>query len=481
MLERAKYNREMDKARARQVSDIADYLMDFIKVNADIRDKPINSQPDEAVIEKIKNMEIPHEGRDPKVVGDEIVNDILNYCTVLQHPRFLSLVASAVSPYSIAGALLTDIYNPNAAGFSISTTASLVEEKLIRWMGSRAGWDENCGGLFTSGGSMSNLTCMIAARENKLPGRYDLADAVAFFSDQAHSSVVKGMRLMGLRNDQCVKIETDDEFKMRVDLLEEAIIKAKAEGKKPFLMVATLGTTNTGTIDPFDKMADLAEKYGMWLHVDGAYGGSVLFSDIYSHLAKGIERADSLSWDTHKWAMQTYSCSCAIAKDKQTFIAAFNEHPEYLADVISSEHNDGWDLGIEMSRPARYIKLWYTLQAMGTDLMADVIDYAFYNAKQAEKAISALPDWEIISRPSCGALNFRYAPGDVPCEKYDELNDMISKKILDDGYAYVLTTTLKGKKVIRLCVINGNSETEDVLNTVEKLNEIALSLKDQYK
>jgi len=479
MLERKEYNKQLDEARSKQISEISEYLQDYIKLNAKMREQSIYSGTKDS-LKKIENTDMPRSGRAFKEVGDELVNDILKNGMIIQHPRFMALVGSGVSPYSVAAAVLTDIYNPNIAGWDTAPGSALVEEKMIKWMGSLAGFGPDCGGLFTSGGSHSNLTGIIAARENKLPGRFDLPIGAAFCSDQAHSSIVKGLKLSGLRQDQIYIIESDENFKIRLDLLEEKIQEAKAKGQKPYLMIGCLGSTNTGAIDPLSEMGDLAKKYDMWLHVDGAYGGSILFSDIYRNLAKGLEKADSLSWDTHKWGLQVYACSCAIAKDKQTFIKTFNEHPEYLADVTSAEHNDGWDLGIEMSRPARALKLWTTVQAMGTDLLADVIDYSFYNSEIAYKHFLKYPEWVNISKPSCGSLTFRYEPKGVDPSKYDEINAKISKTICDDGFAYVLTTTLKGKKVIRLIVINGNTETEDVINVVDRLNEIAISLKQQY-
>jgi len=477
MIDRKQYDLHMDQVRSQLADDIADYLSGFLKENAKMRDKRVADFPDEALLEHIQQIPIPQKGRDPKEVGDELVRDILSKSMNLQHPRFFSLVTSAVSPYSLAGTVLTDIYNPNLAGWTTAPSAALIEEKLVRWMGSRIGFDpDKCGGLFTSGGSLSNLTGMIAARENMLPGREDLPRGVAFISDQAHSSVAKGLRLMGLRDDQVIKLTSDDEFRMPIPELEAAIQKEIAAGRKPFLMVGSIGSTNTGEIDPLNEMADLAEKYNLWFHIDGAYGGSIMFSDIYKHLADGAQRADSMSWDTHKWSMQTYACSCLIAKDKQRLITAFNEHPEYLEDARDAEHNDGWDLGIEMSRPARALKLWYTVQAMGTDQLADVIDYAFFNARTAEKTFEKLPGWEIVSHNCCGALNVRYVPKGYPEDKLDELNAAISRRIIEDGYAYVITTTLKGKKVLRFCFINGNTTTEDVLNTVEVIDRIAHEL-----
>ena len=479
MLDRKKYEEILKKESERQVEDLSKYLADYIKLNGKIRDLSFTPNDSEELLREIDNIEIPRTGRDSKEVGDELVEKVFNNSMLIQHPRFLSFVTSAVSPYSLAGAVLSDIYNLNLAGYSMSPAAGKIEEKLIKWMGSLAGFDDNCGGVFTSGGSLSNLTGFIAARLNMLE-EHELPIAVAYTSDQAHSSVRKGLKLMGLRKDQIRIIPTDDDFKMRVDLLEEELKEDVVKGNKPFLIVASLGTTNTGSIDPLYEIAELCNKYHTWLHVDGAFGGSILFSDIYRNYAKGIERADSFSWDTHKWALQSYSSSVVIAKDKKKLIYAFAEHPEYLADIIDSEHTDGWDLGIEMSRPARCLKLWYTIQAMGTDLLSDVIDYSFHNANIAEKEIKKYPDFEITSKPMCGTITFRYAPKDIDASKYDDMNSEISKTIIEENYAYVVTTIIKEKRVLRLNIINGNTTDEDVISIVGKLNEIVTRIHDKY-
>ncbi len=480
MFNREKYNQERAEALKAQIKDLEKRFEEYIEKNIDVRNQTINNVATPDVVKKIMETPIGCQGRDPREVGDEIADCIMGATIRTNHPRFFSFVTSAISPYSIAGEVLSCLYNPNMGSYMISQGPMLVEEKLVKWAGSLAGFDaDTVGGIFTSGGSLSNLTGMIAGREAKLPGREDLSRAVAFCSDQAHSSIRKGMRMMGLRNDQIVIVESDDKFKIRTDRLTEAIDLAIAEGKKPFLLVGTIGTTNTGSIDPLDKLGAIAEKYGLWLHVDGAYGGSILFSDIYRNLAHGLERADSFSWDFHKWALQTYSCSCVIVKDKTNLLNAFSEHPEYLEDVISTEHNDGWDLGIEMSRPARSIKLWYTIQAMGTDLIADIIDYSFFNASIAAKRFAEAEDFEIISTPSCGTINVRYAPKDVDPALYDKLNVKISDELINSGYAFIVTTVLKGKKCLRMIAINGNTDTADVLSTVEKIKEIAKTVKKE--
>jgi len=471
MYKHEEYLRKVEEERIKQIDEIASYLSEYIKKNATIRDMVINSVPDEKTIKKVMDIEIPRIGRNPKEVADELVENVYSKSMLIQHPRFFSFVASAVSPYSLAGSILSDIYNIHGGGYLEAPTACIIEEKIIKWMGSLAGYDpSNVGGLFVSGGSMANMTALIAARDNKLNDD-EFALGVAYVSDQTHSSVKKGLRLIGIRPCNVRIIGTDDDFKMDLKELENTIIKDKENGLKPFVVIGTLGTTNTGTIDPLEKIGQIAKKYNLWFHVDGAYGASILISDIYRNLTKGMELSDSFSWDTHKWALQTYSCSSIIAKDKQTLIKSFAEHPEYLADISSEEHTDPWDMGPEMTRPHRSLKFWFTLQAMGTDSLADVIDYAIYNSKIVENKLKEDSNWEITSKPSCGAITFRYAPSDV--EDLVLLNSMISNRINEDGYTFIVTTTIKNKKVLRMCVINANTTTNDVISTMDYLTKMA--------
>jgi len=482
MLDRRQYDLDMDRINKEQIDEIQKYLSKYIKLNAEMRNEKINTLDNEEALNKLMNLPFPREGRNLKDVADELVNDVFGNQTLLQHPRYLSLVATSVSPYALMASILADIYNVNTAGYKCAPAATVVEERLISFMAEKIGFDpKNATGVFTSGGSLSNLTAMIAAREDKLNQNKDLPIAVAYCSDQAHSSIVKGMKMMGLRPDQIKVIPTDEKYKIRIDLLEEEIVKDINNGCKPFLIVGTCGTTNTGSVDPFRKMAEIAQKYDCWFHIDGAYGGSIMFSDIYKNLGAGAELADSFSWDTHKWSLQPYACSTVIAKDKQKWITAFNEHPEYLEDVRNNEHLDGWDRGIEMSRPFRAVKLWATIQALGTDKLADIIDYSFYNCKLMRDELLKKDYWEIVVPPCCAALNFRVAPKGVDPSLYGEMTHKISEIINDSGYAYILTTTLRDVRCMRVCLINGNTTAEDILNTVEYLNKIAELVIEEYK
>ena len=473
MFDWLEFDKSMKKGFEEQAEQLNVYISNIIEKNAHIRELPIYEKPSEETVNRILSMDIPAKGRDPLEVGNELVNDVFEQAMLTQHPRFFSFVATAVSPYSLAGSILTDVYNLHAGGFDEAPCAGAIEENLVKWMGRCAGYlGSSVGGVFLSGASMANMSAMVAARDSRLAPE-DFGKGVIYLSDQAHSSNEKGLRIIGFRRDQIVKISTDDDFRMRTDLLEEAICRDRQAGKIPFAVIGSLGTTNTGSIDPLSEIGQIAQKYNLWFHIDGAFGASILISPIYRNLAKGIELSDSFSWDTHKWLLQIYSCSTLIVKDKQHLLNSFSEHPEYLADVSSNEHNDSWDLGPEMSRPARAIKLWYTLQATGTDLLAELIEYSIFNANLVKKELLKREDWEIISNPSCGTINFRYAPAGLSDEELDELTSRISKEIISRGFAFIVTTVLKGKRTLRMCTINANTTENDILQTIYLLDEIA--------
>lgn len=471
---------EFDKNRKRemeeQINKLQGFLSDYVSIDDNLRERPIYPENREELLERIRNLDIPAEGRDSVEAARDLVENVLKSSIPIHHPRFFSFVASAVSPYSVAGAMLTDLYNPYGGCYDVAPGAALCEQKVISWMGELAGYpEETRGGEFMSGGSMATLTGMAAARDNRLePAEFGIG--TAYLSDQTHSSVEKGLRILGFRRDQIQKIPTDEEFMMNTQLLKEKIEKDIKEGRKPFLVVGTIGTTNTGSIDPLEKIADIAKEYGLWFHVDGAFGGSTLISPIYRKLTKGVERSDSMTWDTHKWLMQPYSCSTLLVRDIRTLVDSMIEHPEYLTDVINADYTDGWDMSIEMSKPRRGIKLWYTLQATGTRLFEELIEYTWNNARVVQQELLKRENWEVLSSPSCGTINFRYHPEGYDAQSLDKLTADISREITGSGFAYLVTTTIAGVKSLRMCMINANSTEADIIATIDRLDQIAKEL-----
>ncbi len=470
----------MNQEPNQQLGEIIEqFIHSYMAENNNIRSQKVINTADEDTIAHLRGIGFPKKGRPIKEVVNEMRKNVYPYQTFMQHPRFFALVPSPMSLYSWLGDIMTSAYNTHAGSWMLSSSASLLEGEVIRWMCDKAGYPDTAGGLFLSGGSLSNLTALAAARNAKL-SEQEYAIGTAYVSDQTHSSVAKGLRILGFRSDQIRKIPSDKNFRMDVSALEKKVIEDQTAGMKPFAIIATAGTTNTGSIDPLNEIADLCEKHNIWLHVDGAYGASILASSKYKSLLSGISRSDSITWDAHKWLMQTYSCSVVLAKENQQLRNCFSTHPEYLKDAeTNEEHINYWDLGPELTRPARSLKLWVTLQALGTDAVGEAIEHGVQLAEWAEDEIKKHNHWEIVSPAQLAIVNFRYAPAGLSEQELDSLNKKISKEMVTNGYASVFTTQLNGKTVLRICAIHPDTTEHEIRNTIQLLSNIARSLNEK--
>ena len=376
---------------------------------------------------------------------------------------------------------MTSAYNIHAGGSKLAPMVNCIEQEVLRWLCKQVGFTGNSGGVFVSGGSMANITALTAARDCKLNDE-NLHLGVAYVSEQTHSSVAKGLRIIGIPNSRIRKVATNSAFQMDMDMLKDMIAKDKENGFIPFVVIGTAGTTNTGSIDPLEEIAKICSDNQMWFHIDGAYGASVLLSPKYRHLLKGTELADSISWDAHKWLFQTYGCAMVLVKDIKHLFNSFHVNPEYLKDVEGDmEHINTWDIGMELTRPARGLKLWLTLQVLGTRLIGSAIEHGFQLAEWTQEALEELDNWEIVSKAQLAMLNFRYTADDLTDEQADLLNEKVSEKIVESGYAAVFTTILNGKKVLRICALHPETTRDDMRTTVQLLDTYARELHEEMK
>ena len=452
---------------------VQDFVHDFCVDKHQIRTQPVIQEADAIQLEKLRNIGIPEKGRPVDEVVAEMEEEVFRYCGNANHPRFFGFVPGPASCISWLGDVMTTDYNIHAGGSKLAPTVNCIEQNMIRWLADRAGFGESAGGIFVSGGSMANITALTAARDRKLDEN-TLHQGVAYVSDQTHSSVAKGLRVIGITQSRLRTIPTDDQFRMRVDLLEQAIEEDLKNGLIPFAVIGTAGTTNTGSVDPLPEIAALCKKYDLWFHVDGAFGGSVLVSEQHKAMLAGVELADSLSWDAHKWLFQTYGCAAVLVRDVKDLVNSFSVTPEYLKDLTCDNGMlNNYDIGIELTRPARGLKLWLTMQALGSELMGSAVDQGFQLAKWAEEIVAAKKDWEIVSPAQMAMLNFRYNPEDLTEEQKDQLNERVSVRINESGYAAMFTTILKGKTVLRLCAIHPETTQEDMQTTFQLLEKYA--------
>ena len=458
---------------------VKDFVHDFCLDKHDIRTQPVLEEADTVQLDKIKQIGFPEKGRPVEEVVNEMEKEIFKYSGNANHPRFFAFVPGPASCVSWLGDVMTSAYNVHAGGSRIAPTVNCAEQQVIKWLATQAGFGEKAGGIFVSGGSMANITALIAARDRKL-SEDNLHLGVAYISDQTHSCVAKGLRVIGITNKRIRVIPTNDNFEMITEELEKAIKKDIKDGFIPFAVIGTAGTTNTGSIDPLKEIASICKQYDLWFHVDAAFGGSALISPKYKYLLSGIEEADSISWDAHKWLFQTYGCAAVLVKDIRTLYDSFHVSPEYLKDITGDkEQLNNFDIGIELTRPARGLKLWLTLQVLGTELMGSAVEQGFKLAKCVEENISSKPNWEIVSHAQLAMVNFRYAPKNLSKEQIDELNNKISQRINDSGYACLFTTILNDKTVIRYCGIHPETTEEDIQTTCQLLDKYAIEIYSQ--
>lgn len=467
--------KEQNRQIGELMKEFAGQTVDFYN---NMKTKPVCRPCDENTLEYLKKQPVPEQGRPVQEVYSEMLRDVYSNTLLAQHPRSFSCIPSTASLLSWMGDVMTNAYNPHASCQLNAPAADLIEKKLIRWMCGLAGYPKEGGGLFVSGGSVANLTALTAARDTKLSDK-ERKKAVIYVSDQTHASVTKGLHIIGFCREQIRTIPSDNCFCMDIAALQAAIQSDIKNNRKPFVVIASAGTTNTGSIDPMAEIAVLCRKYDMWMHVDGAFGASVLLSERYRENLSGIELSDSLSMDAHKWLLQTYGCSMVLVRNRSVLAQSFATHPEYLKDAESTEGSiEFWNLGVELTRPARGLKLWLTLQVLGCREMGRIIEHGCAMAELAEKIIREQPDWEIVSPAQLGIVCFRYVSNKAMGESdLDKINQDISKEITESGFAQIFTTELQGKKVLRMCTINPETTESDICETIERLKKARVTSK----
>lgn len=312
------------KAKQAQLGDLMkDFIDRTLALYGDMKDRPVSTPADTDALERISGGEIPAEGRPVETVYSELLRDVYASTALAQHPRSFACIPGPASLFSWMGDVMTSAYNPHASCKVNAPAAACVEKRLIRWMCGLAGYPEaTAGGLFVSGGSIANLTALTAARDAKLTDT-ERAGAAVYISDQTHSSLAKALHIIGFRADQIRKIPSDADFRMDLAALRAQIEADISAGCRPFAVIASAGTTNTGSVDPLPEIAALCRERDMWMHVDGAFGASALLSERQREKLAGIELSDSLSWDAHKWMMQTYACSVVLVRDQACLVNSF--------------------------------------------------------------------------------------------------------------------------------------------------------------
>ncbi len=413
--------------------------------------------------------------------GPESLDDILaDYDNIIMpgithwnHPGFMAYFCTSGSVPGILGELLTAALNVNGMLWKTSPAATELEEVTLDWLRQMLGLPEQLRGVITDGASMSSALAIAAARgqlpfdirKKGLSGRPEVPRLRLYTSEQAHSSIEKGAITMGIGQEGVRKIALDADFRMDVSALARAIEEDKANGWYPFFVCATTGTTATTSIDPLPAIADICRQYDLWLHVDGAYGGTAAIVPEFRYVLDGAEHADSLVVNPHKWMFTPVDCSALYLRDPQAFKGAFSLVPEYLR-TGQSDVNNYMDWGIQLGRRFRALKLWMVIRAFGHEGLAARVREHIRLAQDLAQWVDAHPDFERMAPTPLSTVCLRACPQRFAADESDEANTYLNDlnmRLMDavnaSGKAYISHTILHGRVTLRIAI--GNLRTTE--------------------
>jgi aromatic-L-amino-acid decarboxylase len=389
-----------------------------------------------------------------------LFDEVLARAQFTSHPRFFARIGSPSNPLSVLADLAGAGVNVFAGGWIGGAGASAVELAVLEWLRGWMGLPDGTEGVLVSGGSVGTLTALGAAARARVRTR---AHGTAYVSEHTHSAVARAWRTLGFEPAHLRVLAADELQRLPVQSVREAVAADRAAGLEPFAIVATAGTTSTGAIDPLDALADLASSEGLWFHVDGAYGApSRLVNPEPLH---GIERADSLVLDPHKWLFQPYECGCVLMREPGLLERAFSLDGAYLRDTTSAEVQFR-DRSPQLTRGSRALKLWLSLRVFGLDAFKAAIARGIALAELAETILRERDGWEVVTPAQLAIVTFRR-------EGPDALTDRMVAAAVADGFTAPSTTIIDGRPVARLCTINPRTTDDDIRATIERLERLA--------
>lgn len=426
------------------------------------------------------------------------------------HPRFFGYVASPATAPGAFADLLASSLNANVTSWRSGPAATEIERTVVRWLGAMIGFSDDARGLLTSGGSMANLTALLIAHRASADtnvsaaGLWNISAPMTIYaSDQIHMSIPKAADILGIGRAQVRLIPSDDRFRMNVPLLRQTIAEDIANNFQPFCIVASAGTVNTGAVDPLDEIAAVAKEFGLWFHVDGAYGALAALDETKRLLFRGLDQADSVSLDPHKWLYVPIDSGCLLFRDEARARAAFNFEG---ADYIKVHEQDAdeafafWNYGPELSRRFRALKIWLTLRYYGVERIAATLTEDNALAEYLAERVEQAEDFELLCEPQLSICCFRHVPaalktnappGGSPTVRegsdlqeqnasigaeLDTLNTNIMNAVQRGGRAYLSSATIRGKFALRACITNFRTTRADLDQTLDIIRDAAREL-----
>jgi aromatic-L-amino-acid/L-tryptophan decarboxylase len=474
---------------------VIDMITNYYAAIRDMRVFPASSS---AEIEQVFTEDLPEQGQDPDAILNEWLSKVLPYATHIGSPRYFGFVNGSGTMIGTLAEALAASVNMNLGGWKAAPSATEIERRTISWIAELIGYPQDCGGLFTTGGTMANFTALETALRNTtqydttakgLQGKPFPGHFKVYMSDhEGHISIIRVVDLLNLGRDSIRLVKSKEDFSMDTADLEKKIDEDIANGDVPLCVVAQVGSINVGVIDPLEDIAQICKQRGVWFHADGACGavGALLPEKKIQYA--GLELADSVTLDPHKWLYIPYDCGCVLVRDEEKLRRAFSLQAPYLRGTLPTEYTGLYylDYGPEMSRGFRALKVWMSLKHFGKEGYRLLLSQNVKCVEYLDTLVRNAPDFEALHKPNLFMYCFRYAPlllkekwGADTVElnkRLDILNQQIADEIQISGAAFIMTSKVRDRVVIRLSVCSHRTTPDDIDLVFLKLDEIGKKL-----
>ena len=446
----------------RMVDDSLDFL-------ATLGDHPPWQPMPVAVREAITSEALPRSPQSAERAYEDFVTNVLPFTNGNRHPRFWGWIQGNGTPLGMMADMLAAGMNPHCAG--LDQAPKLVELRVIAWLAELMGFPRDASGVLVSGGTMANVLGLAVARHARAGfdmrglGMYGAEERLTVYaSDEVHSWAQKAVELFGMGNASLRRVPCDAAFRIRVDALGDMIAADRLSGCRPICVIGTAGTVNSGATDDLDALADFCANEGLWFHVDGAFGALARLVPAIAPALKGMERADSLAFDLHKWMYLPYEIACVLVRDRAVHEATFSLTPSYLTDEGRGVIAGGLpfaDRGVELTRNFKALKVWLSLKAEGVDKFARVIEQNVEQARRFAARVTGIRNVVLCAPVSLNVVCFRIAPPAMSPERQDALNKELLLRIQESGLAIPSGSRIAGRYVLRVACSNHRSRWAD--------------------
>jgi len=469
---------DLDSATRRLGYHLIDQIDNFF---ASLPDRPVQLPAEQRTFAPLNNP-LPEIGEDAEKVLSEVFREMVDKGFHVSSGNYFGLMNPTPTYMGVMAETLVAALNPQLATVKRSQLASKIEHETIRWIGERVGWPDDFNGTFTTGGNEANFSGLALALASKFPNAIEEgvasigAPPVLYASAEAHHSIDKSAGLLGLGRKALRRIAVNEKVQLDPQILEQTIEADLSSGKKPFCIVATTGTTNTGAIDDLIAIAEICQRYNLWLHVDGAYGGSAIFSDQHRVLLRGIEHADSITIDPHKWMAMPLAAGVILTRHPEMLERAFAVAAPYMPKAAESKGLDNSRISTQWTRRMNSLKLWLTLRVHGRKAYEEHIDRQLSLASHFVSWIKASEHFELAAPQVLPIVAFRFKAPSLSQQQLSETHARIVDDVTRDGHRWISETNVNGHSVLRMMVISYLTEERHLRDLGRALVEAATRL-----